>query len=595
MARSRRSCSRPSSDELLLRLLAWTLALGVLLLDVACEPGKPAPGSGGLEPTGSATPSRGKPPATKAVTYEDRARELGISFRHTDGSSDKYFILETLASGVALFDYNGDDRLDIYFPNGRMLPPGATAAGTVVGATPSNALYRQQADGTFVDVTASAKVPGTQHGLGANVGDYDADGDLDLYVTQFGPNVLYQNQGDGTFVDVTAQAKVGDKGFSAGGVFFDYDGDGDLDLYVTNYCLVNLETDQPCKHLTVYGYCSPENYTAEHDVLYRNEGDGTFADVSEASGIRNVLPVGRGMGVVATDITGDGKIDLFVANDGTENFLFENKGDGTFEDIALISGVAVDLNGDEQGCMGVDIADYNYDGRPDIIVTNYQKQHNAFYIQEDDGFFSDTATKSRLGTKSLPWVGWGTKLFDYDNDGALDVFIAYGHLEDNIKDYDESSTYLQRNQLLHNDGKGNFEDVSERSGPGLEVVLSTRGAAFGDLDNDGDLDIVVCNSRQEPNVLINQGGNRKNWIGFRLRARKDPFALNATVTVHAGGKRQVQEVRSGGSYLSQNDLRAHFGLGDATAVDKVEVRWPDGTVQELGAVAPNEYHEVQQK
>jgi hypothetical protein len=588
--------------------LSLALAIGAILLDSGCEPDKSA--SEPL-PTGETqadepdprepedtTPSESERPAG-AVYYEDLAPDMAIDFVHTDGSSGKYFIVETLASGAALFDYNSDGLLDLYFANGRMLPPGAEAAGTVIGATQSNVLFKQGAGGQFEDVTATANVPGTGFGIGAIVGDYDADGDLDLYVTQYGSNLLYQNQGNGTFKDVTEQAKVIGDGFSACASFFDYDADGDLDLYVSTYCLVNFETDKPCKHLEVYGYCSPESYVAADDFLYRNEGDGTFTDVSEASGIRKVSPKGRGLGVIATDLTGDGKIDIFVANDGTENFLFENKGDGTFEDIALVRGVAMDMNGDEQGCMGVDISDFNNDGRPDIVVTNYQKQSNALYTQDESGFFTDAATSSRLGTKSLPWVGWGTNFLDYDNDGKLDVFIANGHLEDNIKDYDQSSTYLQSNQLLRNtgsnNGKSGFGDVTDFSGPGLKIVLSTRGAAFGDIDNDGDIDIVLCNSRSKPNVLINDGGNQKHWIGFKLSAKQDPFALNASVTLHIDGKKHTREVRSGGSYASQNDLRLHFGLGTTTRIPRAEVRWPDGSVQVLGTLEVDQYHEVRQK
>ncbi|MBI4584647.1 MAG: CRTAC1 family protein [Planctomycetes bacterium] len=578
--------------------LLAVLVLGGLPWQSGCERKPAAPGSSAAAPA----PSRMNAPAaptpaseTAGIAYEDRAEALGVRFQHTDGSSGRYFVLETLASGVCLFDYNEDGRLDLYFPNGRMLPPGAKPAGTVIGAHPSNVLFRQNPGGTFTEATQEAGVPGTLFGVGACAGDYDGDGHLDLFVTQYGTNLLYRNNGNGAFIDVTE--KAGLKGqeviFGAGAVFFDYDLDGDLDLYVTNYCKVDFEKDLPFFNNNIPGYRAPEQYTAVPDFLYRNDGDGTFTDVSAASGIRAPEP-GRGMGVIATDLDGDRWPDLYVANDGSENFLFMNLGNGAFKEIGLTAGVALDLNGDEQGSMGVDAADFNGDGRLDIVVTNYQKQTNALYRQGSNGFYTDVGMESQMATRSLPLVAWGTKFFDYDNDGILDLFIANGHLEDHIEQYDQSSTYKQQNQLLRGLGNGKFDDLSDRSGPGLKIVKSSRGAAFGDLDNDGDTDIVILNSRDQPDVLINQGGNRNHWIGLELIGKRDRFAFGARAILHAGGNKQIQEVRSSGSYISQNDLRLLFGLGQLTAIEKIDILWPDRTQETVTGVPIDRYSKIRQ-
>ena len=571
------------------RSIRLVLALAALL--AGCDSGKttappptPVSGENGKGPVESKASSGGD--AGSRVDFRDQAEKLGVTFQHTDGSSGKYYIVETLASGVGLFDYNGDGRLDIYFPNGGPLPPGAKPREA------RHALFEQTADGRFVDVTEKAGVSGTNFGIGCNVGDYDLDGDLDLYVTQFGPNVLYRNNGDGTFTDATATAGVGDARFGAGGAFFDYDGDGNLDLYVSNYCGVEFEKVVPCTNNNVPGYCAPSQYPAALDVLYRNNGDGTFADVSEASGIRKPTP-GRGMGVVTTDLDGDGKPDIFVANDGSENFLFRNKGDGTFEEIGLEAGVAFDINGDEQGSMGVDVGDIDGDGRLDIVVTNYQKQTNALYRRNDDGYYNDASLQSGIAADALPLVSWGTGFFDADNDGALDIFIASGHLEDQIHRYDQSTTYKQRNQLFVGAGDGTFKDHSKLAGSGLLQVDTTRGAAFGDLDNDGDIDIVLCNSRGTASVLINTAKAAGNWFGLELVGKRDRFAIGARATLHTGTRKQIREVRSGASYVSQNDLRVHFGIGAATSAG-VEILWPGGALEKIESVPIGRYSRVVQ-
>ncbi|MBI4603712.1 MAG: CRTAC1 family protein [Planctomycetes bacterium] len=543
--------------------------------------------------TGGSSPEGSPGGGSLDVQLVERHAEAGIAFRHTDGSSGKYYIVETLASGVILFDFDQDADLDIYFANGRPLPP--TPEGN---ASASNALYRSEGGSRFTDVTRVAKVPGTGFGSGGAAGDMDGDGDLDLYVCQYGPNVLYRNEGREAgfgFKDWTAASGADDARFSAGACFFDMDRDGDLDLYVTNYSKDGLRPSD-CYEGKVLRYCAPSKYEGEADSLFRNRGDGTFEDVTASAGIVE-SPPGRGMGVVATDPDRDGWLDLYVANDGSENFLFKNLGGGRFEEIGMTAGVALSANGDEQGSMGVDAADFNRDGRLDILVTNYQKQLDALYRLErklPDGrpFFSDVAMAQGLGETCLPMVSWGTKLFDLDNDGWLDIFIANGHLEDHIEEYDHSSSYLQQNQLFRNQGSGAFKEVSDVAGPGLRERFSSRGAAFGDLDSDGDIDIVVSNSRDRPSLLYNQGGNARSWVSLQLEGRRNKLGVGAFVRLTAGGVAQVAEVHCGSSYVSQNDLKLHFGLGDAAVVETVEVDWPEGTKEVFRDLPARKVHRL---
>jgi hypothetical protein len=536
---------------------------------------------------------RGKQPG---VQFSDRAAEAGIAFHHTDGSSGRYWITETLASGVALFDYDGDGRLDIYFVNGRPLPPGSPPAAWARDSTPRNALYHQEGPGGgglphFKDVTEKAGVPGTGFGVGACVGDYDGDGHLDLFIAQLGPDLLYRNKGDGTFSDVTREAGVGDPALSACAAFGDLDGDGYLDLYLSNYCSEDFQKDEPCLMNNVRHYCSPSTYQPVPDNLFMNNGNATFRDASDSSGIRKVKP-GRGLGVVICDFDNDGFPDIYVANDGSENFLFHNLGNATFQNIGLESNVALDMNGDEQGSMGVDVADYDGDQLFDIVVTNFQKQANSLYHNEGNLSFQDLAMKSGISAVSLPWVKWGTRIFDYDNDGVLDLFVANGHMEDRIELYDQSTSYLQNNQLFRGRGDGTFEEVTRQSGPGLALRRSSRGAAFGDLDNDGDVDVVVLCSRDRPLLLMNDGGNRGNWVELELAGRPpNRFAIGARVTLVSGKRAYLSEVRSGGSYGSQNDLRLHFGLGTGS-VDRVEVRWPDRKTETVAGVRPRHLNRI---
>ncbi len=521
------------------------------------------------------------------VLFREEGAARGVDLQHTDGSSGRYYIVETLASGVVLFDFDGDGDLDLYFPNGRPLPPAPSTDSSA-----RNALYENDGRGRFRDVTELRGVPGTGFASGAVAGDIDGDGDLDLYVCQYGSNVLYRNDGADagySFSPLPAAAGADDARFSAGATFFDMDRDGDLDLYVTNYCVQDFASAKPCLNNGVPGYCAPAQYAPAGDSLFRNRGDGTFEDVTEAAGISAVAS-GRGMGVTIADFDDDGWPDLYVANDGSENFLWRNRRDGTFENVGLEWGMALSVNGDEQGSMGVDVRDVDGDGFEDVFVTNYQKQLNAFYLHESDRFYVDSGMGRGLGETCLPMVSWGTKFFDFDHDGDLDLFIANGHLEDQIDRYDQSSTYRQQNQLFENRGDGSMQEVTDTAGPGLRELRSSRGAAFGDLDGDGDLDIVVCNSRERPSVLINDGGNRGAWILLELRGVKNRHAIGARVSIEAGELRASDTVRAGASYLSQNSLRLHFGLGTVEKVDRVRVRWPNGKTESFGSFAARSVH-----
>jgi len=508
--------------------------------------------------------------AEGAITLTDVTRDTRIGFRHTDGGCGKYFIMETVSAGLALFDYDNDGDVDIYFLNG------APLKGTKSKVPPKNALYRNDGNWKFTDVTEQSGLGDTGYGLGVAAGDYDNDGDQDVYLNNYGPNVLYRNNGDGTFTDVTKSAGVGN-GFQvgAGTCFLDMDKDGDLDLYAANYLEFSYEGHVSKTTHGIAVYANPRYYRPVHDNLFRNNGDGTFTDVSTESGIAD--HAGWGMGMVCGDYDNDGDTDIFIANDVAENFLFMNDGSGKFEEVALFSGVAYDLNGNSQGSMGVDCGDYDNDGLLDFYMTSFQEQFTSLYHNAGNGIFQEVHLITGAGTGTHPYVTWGNSFVDFDNDGDRDIFVACGHLQDNIELIDDTSAYHTKNILLMNNGDGKFVNVSDESGDGMKVKLSSRGAGFDDMDNDGDVDVVVMNSRREPTILRNDSKSQGHWVQVRLRGVKtNRDGVGARVTVTAGDLKLIDEVHSGRGYQSHYGTRLHFGLGQQKLIKSIEVRWIGG-------------------
>ncbi len=503
--------------------------------------------------------------------FLDVTESTGIKFVHTDGRSGVRLFNEFLGSGGGFFDYDGDGDLDIYLVNGAIQIEASN------GKTPHNVLYRNNGDGSFTDVTESAGVGSKSYGVGATVGDYDNDGDTDLYVTNFGEDQLYQNNGDGTFTDVTKQAGVGNLKWGTSCAFADVDNDGDLDLYVANYAVYDPKKDIRCEERGVHVYCGPHAYPAVHDTFYKNNGDGTFIDVSVLFRPPDMLPM-HGLGVTFGDYDGDGDLDIYVANDQDPNFLFQNEGKGKFLEVALISGVCYNDMGKEEAGMGTDFGDYNNDGKFDLTVSNYQTETNTLYHNHDSSFFVDNTIPSGIAEITHGYLGWGIKFFDYDNDGYQDIFVANGHLMDNISVLEKHVSYPQRNLLFRNLGNGTFANVMPETG-GLALKKVSRGAAIGDYDNDGDLDILITNCNERPDLLQNTVGNRNNWVQIQVVGEKsNRSGIGAKVKVVTGDHVQYREVQSGGSYLSFHDLRVHFGVENAERIDLLEVRWATGEI-----------------
>jgi hypothetical protein len=515
------------------------------------------------------------------IQLVDATERSGVTFRHSHGGSGKNYIVETVSAGLATFDYDGDGWIDLLLLNG------APLRGTSTETPPRHALYRNQGGGKFVDVTELAGLDDRGYGLGVTVADYDNDGDPDVYFNHFGPNALYANNGDGTFSNVTASCGIarGDK-VGAGACFLDMDADGDLDLFSANYLDFTYENHVD-SIVSGIRYAHPKDYRPVPDDLFRNNGDGTWSDVSESSGLRAVA--GMGMGAVCFDYDDDHDADIFVANDVGPNFLYQNDGKGQFVEVAATAGVAFDFSGRANASMGVECGDYDNDGRLDLFVTDYADESAVLYRNLGGGFLEDVSSQARAGIGSYPHVKWGAALADLDNDGDRDLFVANGHILEGMEKIDDRTAYRAPNTLLMNEGNGRFVDVTRQSGTGLAPVESSRGVAFDDLDNDGDVDGVVQNANAPPTLLWNESPEPGNWIALRLCGRTaNRDAVGARVRIVGEGFQQVAEVHSGRSYQSHYGQTLHFGLGAHDRLNHVEVRWPGGETETFRDVIPNQ-------
>jgi hypothetical protein len=523
--------------------------------------------------------------STPDVQFTDITQAVGIDFKHEHSATSNKYLVETMGGGVALLDYDNDGRLDVFFTNGAKIddpmPPGRLPDKSA--RTFWNRLYRQTNEGTFTDVTENAGVTGVagnHYGMGVAVGDYDNDGFEDLYVTNYGGNTLYRNGGDGSFTDVTKRAGVAAGGWSASAGFFDYDNDGQLDLFVTRYVDWSFQNNRYCgeKKPGYRAYCHPDNFDPVTNILYHNNGDGTFSDVSAKAGIAGSS--GKGLGVSFADYDDDGFTDVYVANDSVQSFLYHNNRDGTFEEVGLLAGVGFNEDGKTFAGMGVDFTDYDNDGRPDLFVTDLSNERYRLFRHNGDGSFRDVTNASGVGGATLPFSGWSTRFFDYDNDGWKDLFVAQGHVMDTIEKTSPNLSYLQPPLLLRNES-GRFARVVP--GEVFKRDWAGRGAAFGDLDNDGDIDVVVSNAGQKAVVLRNDGGNQKGWLEIRAvgkRSNRDGIGCRVNV-VSASGLSQYFTINTAVGYLSASDKRLLVGLDRDSTAKLVEVRWPSGLVQKF--------------
>jgi len=526
--------------------------------------------------------------AAALPVFRDVTRASGVKFSCNGSPTSQKYLIETMVGGVASFDYDSDGWQDLYFVNGALLQDPMPQGAVPDKSAPRfwNRLYRNNGDGTFTDVTEQAGVRGRYYGMGVAVGDYDNDGDPDLYVTNFGRNTLFRNNGDGTFTDVTERAGVGAGGWSASAGFLDYDRDGWLDLFVSRYLVWDFDHNPYCGPRQARAYCHPATFPTITHVLYHNNRDGTFTDVSRPAGIAGAP--GYGLGVAFNDYDRDGWPDIFVANDKVAEQLFHNRGDGTFEEVALEAGLAFNEEGGTFSGMGVDFTDYDNDGWPDIVVTALANERYALFRNEE-GFFDYESESTGLGRETHRRSGWGLKLVDFDNDGWKDLFVGQSHVMDNIELVRPSTPYREPMLLLHNE-KGVFRDVSDGRGDAFETPRVSRGAAFGDLDNDGFIDVAVNCLNCPAVILRNEGGNGNHWLTVDLtgtKSNRDGIGARLRL-VAASGLEQYAFASPTGSYQSANDKRLHFGLGADASVKLLEIIWPSGVVQRLENVAADQ-------
>ena len=516
--------------------------------------------------------------AETTLRFTDQTQAAGIHFKHTNGTSKQKYLPETMGAGGLFFDYNNDRHLDIYLVNSGILNRDAQSPRHV---NHSNLLYRNDGDGMFVDVTAEAGLQQNHgYGMGCLAADYDNDGDTDLYLTNFGKNQLYRNNGDGTFTDVTSHAGVGDGSWSVSASFGDFNLDGYLDLYVANYLDYQPETAHACFLEGVHIYCGPHEYPGARDTLYRNNGNGTFTDVTARSELHNV---GKGLGTLFTDYNSDGYPDIFVANDAVPDFLYRNNGDGTFTDVALTAGVAYNSEGRATASMGIAAADYDNDELPDLFVTNFSLEINSLFHNDSDGFYTMTTFETGLADPSFSQLGFGTQFLDADNDGTLELFVANGHVWDNVSKITPSLSYKQQCQIFGNIGTGQYRDLSESAGTFFKRPVVGRGVAVGDYNNDGAVDILVTCCGEVPALLRNDSQadpRRNNWVKIRLvGTESNRDGIGAKVWVQTNKNTQFKEATCGGSYASGSALTLHFGIGTQEMIQSIKVKWQSGRNQ----------------
>jgi enediyne biosynthesis protein E4 len=529
--------------------------------------------------------------ATDAIQFTDVAKTAGIRFTHYKGSHGVSTILEEAGPGVCVADFDGDGFQDIYFVNGRDLYGN--------GIEVRNALYRNSGNGAFGDVTERAGVPGNAYGLGCVWGDYDNDGHPDLYVTQYGKNILYRNNGDGTFTDVTQKAHVGGSDFGTvfhtGATFFDYDRDGYLDLYAGGYVEFGPGSQRTCKiGFDVQASCAPSVYKGSPAVLYHNNREGTFTNVTKAANI--FQPNGKNLSIAAADFDNDGWPDLFVANDGIDVYLYHNEHNGTFKEVALTTGIALTANGNPMAAMCMSLGDYDNDGFLDLYVSDFQGAGDHIWHNDREGFLEEVSDRAGLTAATQGVLSFGGGFFDYDNDGRLDLFIANGHVYQGVEKTAPNIHYKQINSLFHNAGSGKFADVTTMAGSGFTTPYLGRGAAFADFDNDGYPDIVVGNNGDPPLLLHNNGAAPGNhFVNFKLLGtRSNRDAMGARLRLTSGGISQIREIAGGGSYLSQSDLRAHFGLGQQMRIESLEISWPSGLQESFKGIEADRFYVVEE-